>query len=205
MTKFIQDLILKLRAIKNGMTLNAAQWVGQPIATVDIDNAITDLEGADNAIEAAKDTLQQKRTDGRTEVKTKEDGIYSQAVNLATGIHNSDQVKLNEYDIKLRAPGVPLPIPQKAVIASIKDDDDGIGFKMKVQVLADATSYEWQKGEAPQPNQTSLPTPYPFWRTTTKTTVVDDDVTAGTRYFYRVRGVNSTGPGEWSEPVSHVQ
>ena len=35
--------------------------------------------------------------------------------------------------------------------------------------------------------------------------VVDDDVVSGSRYFYRVRGVNTSGPGPWSEPVNAVQ
>ena len=38
-----------------------------------------------------------------------------------------------------------------------------------------------------------------------KLSFVDDDVEKGTRYFYRFRGLNSNGSGEWSEPVSRVQ
>lgn len=41
--------------------------------------------------------------------------------------------------------------------------------------------------------------------TVRKTKYTDDDVAKGTRYFYRIRGINSKGAGEWSEPVSRVQ
>ncbi|MEO5570613.1 MAG: hypothetical protein ABIT08_08295, partial [Bacteroidia bacterium] len=155
MTKFIQELVDKLKAIKAGMVANAPKWVGQPIAVPNVDTAITALEGADTAIESAKDTLQQNRADGRTLTKTHTDGIYKQAVLLATGIHNSDPAKLNEYDIQLPADGQPAVIPAKGVIASIEHDDDGIGFKLKAQRLDNANSYEWQKGETAQANQTT--------------------------------------------------
>ena len=52
---------------------------------------------------------------------------------------------------------------------------------------------------------TVLQPPYPFLKSTKKLLFVDDDVEAGVRYFYRVRGVNATGAGAWSEPVSRVQ
>ena len=57
----------------------------------------------------------------------------------------------------------------------------------------------------PGSNVTVLQPPYPFLRSNEKLQIVDDDVVSGNRYFYRARGVNATGPGEWSEPVSAVQ
>jgi len=55
------------------------------------------------------------------------------------------------------------------------------------------------------PGTTVLQPPYPFLKSTKKLVYVDDDVEAGVRYFYRVRAVNATGAGAWSEPVSAVQ
>ena len=205
MTKYIEEEINKLNALKNGMTLNPALWVGQPVTPAMIDAAVADLLGQDQRIETSKDQLQQFRTGGRQKVETYDTGIAAKVINLAVGLHNNDPQKLNEYDIHLRQPGQPLPIPPKAIIAFMRDDDDGIGFKIKVQPLADASAYEWEKGQAPQPNQLVLAPPYTFWRTSSKTQLVDDDVEKGIRYFYRVRAINATGAGEWSEPVSHVQ
>jgi len=44
-----------------------------------------------------------------------------------------------------------------------------------------------------------------MYKTTTKTTFVDDDVAKAIRYFYRVRAANASGFGPWSEIVSRVQ
>ncbi|HRH48838.1 MAG TPA: fibronectin type III domain-containing protein [Panacibacter sp.] len=50
-----------------------------------------------------------------------------------------------------------------------------------------------------------LQPPYSHYKTTKKLTFTDDDVKRGQRYFYRVRGLDRNGYGEWSEPVSRVQ
>ena len=43
------------------------------------------------------------------------------------------------------------------------------------------------------------------FKTTKKTSFVDDEVPKGVRVFYRVRAANTNGVGPWSEAVSKVQ
>ncbi|MEW5842072.1 MAG: hypothetical protein AB1775_02275 [Bacteroidota bacterium] len=43
------------------------------------------------------------------------------------------------------------------------------------------------------------------FRTTKKTSFVDDEVPKGVRVFYRVRAANTKGAGPWSKAVSKVQ
>lgn len=221
MTEYIQKMITAFTSRKSGMNNNVAAWTGQPVTTLDIDGHILTLQTLDNEIETAKDILQQKRANARQAVTDKQVNL-DQIDNLARGIHSSNPEKLNEYDIKSRKEPVALEVPVKAIIKTITDDDDGIGFKIFLQSQgANVTTWEVQRGQiAPATNPgggtptpgtpasgaaTVLQPPYPFLRTTKKLVFVDDDVVAGVRYFYRVRGVNSKGPGEWSEPVSAVQ
>ena len=68
-----------------------------------------------------------------------------------------------------------------------------------------ADSYEWQKGQGTDPKDTSTIPPMSFFKQTSKTVFIDDEVLKGIRYFYRVRAVNRNGQGPWSEPVSRVQ
>ncbi len=208
------------------MNANAPLWIGQPVTTLDLDGFITVLEGMDNEIEAAKDLLQQKRTNAR-EAVTERNQDLAQVDNLARGLHKASPEKLSDYDIKLPKTPVATELPVKAIIKSIADDDDGIGFKITVKSQGrNVTTWEVQRGEivpattpggggmpipgpgtpaGGSPGTTVLQPPYPFLRTTKKSIFVDDDVETGVRYFYRLRGTNSKGEGEWSEPVSAVQ
>lgn len=205
MTKYIQELIDKFKSRKSGMQKNDALWNNQPVTTDDIDGHIGELEGVDKQIEAAKDTLQQKRQLAR-QMRNDKLKDLQQVDHLAEGLHKDDPEKLNEYDIKLPKPGEAKPVPEKAVIESIEDDVDGEGFIINIKAQRNiAEHYEIERGIAPNPENNVLATPYPFLKTTRKSEYLDDDVLPGKRYFYRVRAINSTGAGEWSEPVSAVQ
>jgi len=123
---------------------------------------------------------------------------------LAIGFHSTSELKLSDYGIESRKTATAKEIPEKAVITSIIDDNDGEGFILTVTYITDADYYEWQKLIGTNGEDLVNP-PYPFFKTSKKTTFVDDDVPRGKRCFYRVRGVNATGVGEWSERVSKVQ
>ncbi|HEX3009574.1 MAG TPA: fibronectin type III domain-containing protein [Bacteroidales bacterium] len=125
--------------------------------------------------------------------------------NLIYGIHGEEPVKLADYALSLRRPSVTKPVPGKVMITSIRDDEDGEGFIVTWNSVDGANRYEIEKGVAPETSTVVLAPPYPFLKSTTKITLTDDDVVKGRRYFYRVRALNSSGAGEWSEPVYKVQ
>ncbi len=187
------------------MQKNAAKWAGQPVSVADIDGHIGNLEDIDKEIEDAKDALQQQRELARKMRNDKQKDL-DQVDSLAIGLHKDDPEKLSDYDIKLRKEGEAKPVPDKAVIESIEDDVDGEGFVINIKPQSGiAGHYEIERGIAPSPEDNVLATPYPFLKSTKKASYLDDDVLPGKRYFYRARAINSTGPGEWSEPVSAVQ
>lgn len=204
MTKYINDLVTELKDLKKGIGINAALWARMPVTEAQLQTAIDALETQDVAIDSAAVALQQQRTFGRN-ITEQYKPLAAQTENLASGILATNTEKLLDYGIKLRKDASTIPVPAKAMIASIIDDYDGEGFIVTYQSLENADSFEVEKGMAPTPDVLVLQPPYSHYKTTKKLTFTDDDVKRGQRYFYRVRGLNRNGYGEWSEPVSRVQ
>jgi hypothetical protein len=96
-------------------------------------------------------------------------------------------------------------VPEKGVIRNVSDDFDGEGFIVEWEKLAKTDSYEIERGIAANAADVNTIPAFTHLVTVRKTKYTDDDVAKGTRYFYRIRGINSKGAGEWSEPVSRVQ
>lgn len=204
MIKYISDLIQLLKSRIAGMNANADKWTNQPVAKADLEDYVKQLETDQDEIDKAAAVLQQKREASRQLVENLTRKL-KQVDNLAMGIHAEEAVKLGEYGITLRKEKSSRSVPGKAIISSITDDADGEGFVISLTKLNEAEHYEIEKGVATDNSSLVLAPPYPFLKTTTKLTFVDDDIIKGKRYFYRARGINATGPGEWSEPVSRVQ
>lgn len=202
MTNFIQKLIDRLNALKSGITGNAPKWVNQPVTVVIIDAAVQALTNKDTEIETAKDALSTTRAESRT-LATTHEGLADQTENLARGIHQQTPEKLVEYDIKLRKTPVPKNPPGMAVIASLKDDSDGIGFVISTQPLADAETFDIERAVTEADVMTA--TVFAHIKTTQKLVYVDDDVITGKRHHYRVRASNRKGSGPWSASVSAIQ
>ena len=206
MTKYIQDLASTLSERKAGIKKNAALWANQPVTETMVNDKMKELTKLDEEITETENLLQQKQTAARELVEQTEDGILAQIDNLATGLHTANPEKLNEYGIKPRKPSQAKPLPAKAVIQNIEDDSDGEGFVITIVSQRGVVDFfEIQKAMAANADDKVLAPPYPFYKSTKKLKITDDEVLAGKRYFYRVRGVNATGKGEWSEPVSRVQ
>ena len=204
MVKYISDVITELKSRSAGMQTNAEKWTNQTVTAAELDDYVKQLEAQSLKIDTAEATLQKEREAGRRLAETltlKQKQVDS----LAYGIHAEETIKLTDYGLSTRKPNSSKPIPAKAVLTSIVDDADGVGFVVTWASLTNADYYEIEKGLAANTSDLVLQPPYPFLKTTTKTTLVDDAVEKGRRYFYRVRGVNATGTGEWSEPVNRVQ
>lgn len=212
MLMYLQTVKNRLTALKAGITNNAALWVGQPFTPATVQAEIDLLNTTDNEIEAMKDQLAQKQAASRALAANKNSAagiIEKQAI----AIHATTTEKLIEYDITVPSgQRAARALPTKATITSVSDDADGIGFKIAMMAQADIVDFwEIQRGEIvagtadDSSGTTVLQPPYPFLKNTKKVVFVDDDVLPGVRYFYRARGVNSTGEGAWSEPVSRVQ
>ena len=205
MKKYLQEIIQEIESMEKGVTTNPADWTNMPVTLVQITALKTDLIQSANAIETAEATAQIARHDG---LAKNANGLklYNQAVDLAYGIYANNPEKLAEYGIKPRREPSKVPPPTSILAIEISDDTDGEGFILMLAAKDPvADNYEWQKGQGLDPKDMHTIPDMTFFKFTTKMQFVDDNVTKGVRYFYRVRALNRNGQGPWSEPVSRVQ
>jgi len=205
MLKYLQVVFDRLSGHKNGITQNGLLWAGQPDTPVTVQADMDAITAANDAIDDAEDVWKQKIADGRQlakDITKKADETEKRAI----GIHATAPNKLIEYNIPLPADPQAVTVPLQAVILSITDDDDGIGFKMKFKPDTSTKVDYWEvERGVTDANTLVLAPPFPFLRTTKKLGMVDDDVETGRRHHYRIRGVNTAGPGAWGASVSRVQ
>ncbi len=204
MTKYILEIITRLTNFKNGQIKNPDKW-NKPDETPEVVQGIIDgLNNASKAIDDAKENLSIAQTNARN--------LEAEAIKKADELENSaiayeknDTAKLSLYGIELRKPKERKPVPTSTLHPKLQDDTDGVGFILATNVDSVADQYEWQKGTGADATKTDVIPEMKLFKTTTKTSFVDDDVAQGVRYFYRVRAINAAGEGPWSEAVSRVQ
>jgi hypothetical protein len=205
MKKYIADTLEKLNAFIQGMKANPNDWTNEPVKLADVVAESDDLTTKSNTIDSAEATLKVVRHQGSLQ-NSEAKKLYSQCETFAYAIYADNTEKLADYGIKPRKEPTKVPQPSEVLAVVIEDDIDAEGFVIGIKARDKvAESYEWQKGQGIDPKDTSL-TPQLFYlKTTSKISFIDDNVNKGIRYFYRVRAMNRSGYGPWSEAASRVQ
>jgi hypothetical protein len=205
---YLEKVINRLKAQKAGIVTNTASWTGQPDTPATHQAHIDALELIDADIKLLENQLSQKRAAAKLLAEQK--NTVADATELRVkGIHATNTAKWVDYGIEdpaaILAARANRPVPAKGIIKNVMDDYDGIGFIVEGQTLTDADTYEFEKGIAANATDVNTIPAFTHLKTSRKVSLVDDDVAKGQRCFYRYRGINSKGAGEWSEPVSRVQ
>ena len=204
MLGYLSEVRDRLKLLKAGMEKNTAVWTSQSVKSEDVETAIAGIETKDAEVEAVKQEQTLKLSQAR-ELSTTSAKLADKIENLALGLHGDAAEKLIEYGIKQRKTAAPKPAPTKLLIPTLEDDTDGEGFIVSTQKDPDADYYEWQKGIGTNAADPKAIPEMKNFKTTKKTSFVDDEVPKGLRIFYRVRAANTNGNGAWSEAVSRVQ
>jgi hypothetical protein len=204
MLKYLQRQFDRIKKQKDGISGNSTVWTGS------VDTVLTkqaDLDAitlADQEVTAAEVTLKQKQLAARnmsSAQRTKADATDKRV----QGFHPENTDKWLEYGTPVPATPQDHPLPAQGVILSVEDDSDGEGFIITTKNDENGEYLEIEIGSAAA-NVMTLAPPFPVVKTTKKLKYTDNNVVAGTRYFYRVRWVNAKGAGAWSEvAVSGVQ
>ena len=205
MKKSLQKTQNSLKQLENGMSANPNDWDKQPVKVTDVQAEEEQILIKSNALDAASATLTERQHDANAENNVAKK-LITQVSTLAYGIYVNNPEKLAEYGLKPRKAPEKISAPTKTLAIKINDDTDGEGFVLSLAARDTlAENYEWQKGIAADPKDTSTIPAMQFFKNTTKSSFLDDDVIKGVRYFYRVRAQNSSGQGPWSESASRVQ
>ena len=198
----------RIANLKKGMEANAADWTAAGENPTDVQKHWDELETADKEISLADVKLQNLRTDAKALVKTKSN-IADNLELKVKAKYADDHKKWKDFgiadDTSVAAKGGGNDKPAKGDIKTIKNDDDGVGFVVEGTALKGAQFYEWERGEGKPVDDSATTVPMGHLRSVRKVKIVDDDVKTGIRYFYRYRGVNAQGAGDWSTVISGVQ
>lgn len=204
MLKYLTKLSDKFRHFKNGVVKYAAQWVGFSESPATIQADIDEIDSLNSEINRLEQLLKQKNELALKMKKEKEQKL-EELENKAKAVHSSEPLKLIEYGIKERKARSPKSRPTSNLIIKITDDTDNIGFKLKVSRDRDANFYEWERGISEDPTDTNKIPKMKFFKITTTTQLIDNEVKKGERVWYRVRAANTHGAGPWCEPLNKIQ
>lgn len=189
---------------KNGIEANQDKWNGQPDTPDTLKNDLTALEEKDRQASEYKRLYRQTLQEGR-ELAAQINAKADETDNRVRGIHASEKAKWPEYGLQFEKQRTSLEPPIKPLALTIRDDSDGIGFKIRlVEADENAEIYKWERGTSENPKATQ-PDKWEHYTESTTMAIIDDNVTPGVRYFYRVQAFNSKGRGTVSPLVSRVQ
>ncbi len=201
MIKYIAEISSKFKGLKNGMEKNPIVWKNQTDTPEKMQEKIDILDSIEKEIESMKEQLTIKQIEAH-KLCSEFDEYAIRVTSIAIGLEGNNQLRLMPYGIKLRKPAVKKSIPTTILHVSISDDSEGSGYLITTQYDKSADLFEWQKGVATDSTKPNIIPEMKFFKKTTKTSFVDNDVKNGVKYFYRVRSVNAAGEGPWSEEVS---
>lgn len=204
MINYLAEVLGSLTSKKSGIDKNAPMWENLTIKSADVSQKVLSINEMSNRLENAKQQLQIVTSEAHA-LCDEAWNLDTQIENLAKGIHGDVPEKLLEYGIKPKKSSAPKEAPTKILAATVEDDSDGEGFIVSTTTDSQSDYYEWQKGYGVNVSDKNTIPDLKNFKTTKKSTFVDDDVPKGVRVFYRVRAANRNGAGPWSEPVSKVQ
>jgi hypothetical protein len=206
---YVTAIINRLKALKTGIGGNDTAWTGQEDTPATTQTHIDALEAADAEIVALENQVSQKRT--ALKILTHSKSEVANAIELrAKGIHATATSKWIDYGLTdpnsaAATERTTRLVCKKGIIKSIIDDYDGVGFIVEWEKLADAETYEVERGIGVDAADVNIIPEFKHLVSIRKIKYTDDDVEKGKRYFYRIRGINAQGAGDWSNAGSMVQ
>jgi hypothetical protein len=204
MIKYLRSITDRLTAFISGVGKFTARWTSHNITAADIQAKIDQAAAMEKAVEEQKQLLADKQTEARA-LQDELEIYLDQLENFARAIHAKDMDSLQDYGLDAQTSSASRPAPTAKLLVTLEDDTDGVGFIVSTNKDTNASMYEWYKGAGTDASKTDVIPAMALFKTTQKTSFVDDDVVKGQRTFYKVRSVNAAGAGPWSEPVSRVQ
>jgi len=202
---YVQLQIDNLKKKKAGIVDNTSDWENSGITPLTVQAQIDVLELVKKKVLDTEILLHQLRLEARDSAekgKEEDDALILKV----KGIYAKNTNKWAEYGVDAHdaITAKKDTVPAKGKIKSITDDSNGEGFIVKGQAIKGIDIYEWQRGEGTVADDHLIPE-LVHHITNRICKIADKDVKKGIRYFYRYRGYNINGFGEWSEPSSKIQ
>ena len=202
---YVDHQIEHLKMKKAGIVANTEDWKDTDVTAVSVQTEIDVLELVKKTVLDNEVVLHNSRLAARKAAETGklEDDLL---VLKVKGLYAANTEKWAEYGVDAHdaITAKKEAVPAKGMIKSIEDGPDAEGFIIQAKAIQLVDVYEWQKGVGSVADANIIPV-FVHLITNKKCKLIDDDVQKGIRYFYRYRGYNAHGFGEWSESVNKIQ
>lgn len=164
-----------------------------------VTTAISELETASNAAQAARQEAK-ARTAAQNNKEESLDRIMTQLVAYVESIAGDDEEIIMSAGLNVRAANAPVsstPSAPPALTATAGDRDGEIDLSW--DTVRGARSYVIERSSDP-PTDSS----WTHATVSTRSQTTIEDLTSGTRYWFRVAAVTATGQSGWSNPAMKI-
>lgn len=185
------------RQIVTAMTGNANFATPAP-TLASITTAVDALEAAFNVAQAARLEAKQK-TELQTTAEQQADALVTQLATYVEGTSAGDAAKIQSAGMDVRADGAPIgDLPAPAGLASTAGDNDG-EVDLDWDSVRGAKSYVMEKSPDP-----ITATSWQQASLVTKSKGTVSGLTSGTKYWFRVAAIGTSGQSPWSGPATKI-
>jgi hypothetical protein len=194
----IPEKIARSQQIVTALTGNANFNTPHP-TLAQVTTAINELETASNAAQAARQEAK-ARTAAQNNKEESLDRIMTQLVAYVESIAGDDEELIMSAGLNVRgaSTSVSSTPPAPPSLTATAGDRDG-EIDLSWDTVRSARSYVIEQSADP-PTETS-------WKhasVSTRSQTTIEDLTSGTRYWFRVAAVTATGQSGWSNPAMKI-
>jgi len=194
----IPEKIARSQQIVTALTGNSNFMTPQP-PLAQITAAINDLETAYNAAQAARQEAK-ARTAAQNTKEEAHDRIMTQLAAYVESVAGDDQEIIMSAGLDVRAASAPAsstPSTPLGLTATVGDREGEIDLSW--DTVRSARSYVIERSADP-PTETS----WTHAGVSTRSQATIDGLTSGTRYWFRVSVLTTTGQSGWSNPAMKI-
>jgi len=194
----VPDKIAKARQIVTKMTGNAHFPTPTP-NLVSVSDATDFAENANGQAQSARQTAKQK-TSALNQAEDALDKLLNQIAAYVESIAGGDEQIILSAGMDVRAAAVATTDPpgQPQALTPTAGDHDG-EIDLSWDTIPGAKSYVIDQSIDPV-----TPTTWAHSGVSTRSAYTAKSLASGTRYWFRVAGVNSNGQSGWSDPATKI-
>lgn len=194
----IPEKVAKARQIVTAMT-NNADFVSPQPTLAQVTATITELETAYTDAQAARQEAKAK-TSAQNQKEDDFDRIMSRLASYIESASDGDEVKIRGAGLDTRTPATASSdgLSAPAALAATAGDHDG-EIDLHWDKVSKARSYIIEMSADPPTNSS-----WQHKAVSLKSQATVEGLTSGTKYWFRVAAVSTTGQSGWSDPATKI-
>ena len=189
------DIRLKIQTARNIISCmeNNSRFPEPDPALTEIEQAVNKLEHKYSDLQNERQIIQLKSI----EMNDLENDLDKKITLLASYVESKakgDIEAIHSAGMDVRADSVPVGIPDRAVIKSVRETLNFGELKLNWEKVRGAKFFNIELSDTCDKN-------WKLYDSTTKTKILITQLKSGTKYWFRVQASGSAGKGEYSDPM----